>query len=164
MLVKHVRENLGVFIVVTMLLLNPASERKPLTTVLIVPVITWQHRIFALMWLSTKCSFLWPRPKTFLSRKPKSRFTCNLVIHCLLSTLTLGLTRNFYNLPSPRSEPSPPVFESPNKFSLLQNYVNVPFGFPPSDSFAIAARKKHVVSDSNNFKKSSVPCATCLYK
>jgi len=115
MLVKHARENLDVFIVTTIntLLLNPVPERKPLTTVLIVPVITWQHRTFVLTWSSTKWSFPWPQPKTFLFRKPKSRFTRNPVIHYLLSTLTLGLTTRTSspNLPSP-CVLSPPLLYS----------------------------------------------------
>jgi len=61
--------------------------------------------------------------------------------------------RNFSNLPSPRSDPSPPVFESPNRFSLLQNLVNSLSSSSSPDSFASAAGKKHIINDKYNYKK-----------
>jgi len=60
---------------------------------------------------------------------------------------------NFPNLPSTRSNPSPPIFESFNRFSLLQDCEYNLSHFSSPVSFASAAKRRSFYYDNNNNKK-----------
>jgi len=64
---------------------------------------------------------------------------------------------NFPNLPSPRLNPSPPSFESYNRFSLLRDYGYSPPYLSSSDSFASAANKRKISPSDGNPNNRKLP-------